>query len=105
MKRAQGRPVVTAFQDLCLGVPLSDGLLSCHLSVWSETQQKPDGNTKERQVLWVNFLKSDTSLLLKKLGILETHRRFNCYWSNQMSEKRNIHGGNHTVYRTVIRFL
>ena len=33
MKRARVRPVVTAFQDLCLGAPLSDVLL------W-ETQQK-----------------------------------------------------------------
>lgn len=47
-ERAQGRPVVTAFQDLCLGAPLSGVLLLLPL----------DGrNRKEQQVLWVTFRK------------------------------------------------
>lgn len=40
VKRARVRPVVTAFQDLCLGAPLSDLLL------W-ETQQKKQNRTEQ----------------------------------------------------------
>lgn len=84
VKRAGGHPVVTAFQDLCLGAPLSDVFLLLPLervagdTTKNRTQQ--EGTTSPVG----HFPKKCLSLLSRKL-ILETH--WTPYQGNQTSER------------------
>lgn len=83
--------MVTAFQDLCLGAPLSDVLLLLPLecvvrdttTTIKKKKKKTGRSRKEQRVLWVTFPKSDKSLLSRKLSILETHWTDFRYQSNQ----------------------
>lgn len=45
--RARGHPVVTAFQDLCLGAPLSDVLLLLPLECVVGDSTKKQGDNSE----------------------------------------------------------
>lgn len=61
----------------------------CLLNVWWETRQKKqDGTESNSKSCGPLSQKSDRSLLSRKLGILETHRRH--YQSNQTSERTSV---------------
>lgn len=73
-KRARGHPVVTSFQDLCLGAPLFEAFFCyCHLNAWRETQQKQDAAGRNNE-LCGPLSQNVTGLLLSR-KLEETFRR------------------------------